>query len=487
MPRLVLLALCLYFATLRAGEGYYEFTPEAAAIYDDVMALRLDKAQRDINAYRALAPANLVTHHLESYLDFFRLYLSGDERLDVPLESRFERRITTLETGDPTSPWHNYALAEARLHRSLILIRFERQLVAFRELNKAHKLLRANAEDFPDFLLTYKDLGLLHAAVGSIPSQYKWGVELFSSLSGTVEEGRREMALARMAPDNPFALETEVLAAYLEMHLAGDPEQAWQRSAALPLSPRTNALHCFVRANLAMRSGRNDLALRLLEAQPRGGEIAEFPYLDFMLGLAKIRTLDAGARIYFASFNLRYRGRHFREEAHQKIAWCALLDGDTDGYRRALQAVAGGSRAGGDESAVREATTGRLPHPGLLRARLLFDGNYCQRARREMEDIDQGSLTEQEDLEYHYRTGRILEELGDLEGALSFLLTTVEMGADNPAYFACKAALQAGLIEEKRGNPEAAARHFNRCLALSPSEYRTALHLLAKAGLNRMR
>lgn len=472
---------------LRAGESYYEFTPEAAGIYEEIMALQLDLAQDHINAYRKLAPTNLASHHLESYLDFFRLYLSGDERLDDKLEARFEHRIEALEAGDESSPWYNYALAEARLHRSLIHIRFERQLAAFRELNKANKLLRTNAKNFPDFLLTYKDLGLLHAAVGSIPSQYKWGVELFSSLSGTIAEGRKELALARTAKDNPFALETEVLAAYLEMHLAGQPEPAWQQVNSLNLRPASNPLHCFLLANMAMRSGRNNRALELLEAQPRGGIAADFPYLDFMLGLAKIRTLNPKARIHFVSFNLRYIGRHFKEEANQKMAWCYLLQNDSAGYRTAMEAVAGGSRAGGDENAAREASAGHPPHPGLLRARLLFDGNYCRRARTELDAIDPAKLTPAEHLEYLYRTGRVLEGLKDYDGAISFYLTTVDQGHDNPAFFACKAALQAGLVEEIRANKTAAAQHFQTCLDISPAEYETALHLLAKAGLNRVR
>lgn len=482
------LSLFLWTAPLlRAAEQHYAFTPEAASIYEDIMALRLDRARGRIDAYRAVAPTNLVSYHLESYLDFFRLYLSGDERLDDELEARFDRRIDALETGNDASPWYNYALAEARLHRSLTHLRFERQIAAFRELNKANKLLRSNAKRFPDWLLTYKDLGLLHAAVGSIPAQYKWGVELFSSLNGTIAEGRRELALARTATATPFALETEVLSAYLEMHLAGAPESAWQQVSALPLQPVTNPLHCFLLANMAMRSGRNDRALMLLENQPRTGDAADFAYLDFMLGLAKIRTLDPRAAVHFASFNLRYAGRHFKEEARQKIAWCYLLKGDTDRYRRTMEAVAGGSSAGGDEHAAREAAAGRPPHPGLLRARLLFDGNYCTRARTILNTIDPAALADDEKLEFLYRTGRVLEGLKDYDGALSFYLTTVHKGRNKPAFYACKAALQAGLVEEIRGNKAAAQTHFETCLGISPEAYETALHLLAKAGLNRVR
>lgn len=468
------------------SDRHYALTPQAKAIYNRILTMELDGAQSDLDEFRKRYPTNLVAEHLESYLDFFRLYLNGDEAIDERLSARFDRRIGALEDGEERSPYYRYVLAEARLHRSLIHLRFERHLSAFRELNKAHKLLRDNANAFPDFLPTYKDLGLLHAAVGSIPPQYKWGVELFSSLSGTIAEGREEIGRALSDKDNPFLLETQVLSAFLELHLAGEPEAAFKQINSLGLTPKTNALHCFILANLAMRSGRNDIALRTLENQPRGGAAEDFPYLDFMLGLAKLRILDPSARLYFHSFNVRYAGRHFKEEARQKIAWAHLLDGNKAGYHKAMAGIGGGSQAGGDQNAEMEAARQRAPHPDLLRARLLFDGNYCTRARTQLEKIDITTLNENERLEYYYRTGRVLDGLDDYEGALSFYLQTVRTGRDNPAFYACKSALQAGLIEEKRGNRSLARKHFTDCLDISPAAYKTGLHILAKSGLDRV-
>ena len=484
LPLLILLSFAPAAPPQAAAEYHYDFGREEGAIYADIMALELDRAQTAIVSLRAAETRNLAADHLESYLDFFRLYLSGDEGLDGPLEERFERRLDRLGRGNPADPHYNYALAEAHLHRSLIDLRFERHLAAFRQLNRAHKLLRANAEKFPDFLLTYKDLGLLHAAVGSIPPQYRWGVELLSSLSGTVAEGRREIRRALEDRGSPFWAETQVLYAFLELHLADRPDRAYALVKELGLRPAANPLHCFVLANLAMRNDRNDEALRLLEAQPRGGTAADFPYLEFMLGQAKLRALDTRARAHFQSFLLRYPGRHFREEAQQKIAWSYLLDGDPARYRRTMGRIGGGSRAGGDEAAAREAAVARPPHTGLLRARLLFDGGYYARARAALSAIDAAVLDETQLLEFNYRTGRVLGGLGDADGALAFYGLTISAGREHPAFYACNAALQAGLLEEKRGNPAAARRYFETCLDIHPAEYRTGLHLLAKARLS---
>ncbi|MGB3800683.1 MAG: hypothetical protein WA952_12785, partial [Lewinella sp.] len=388
MPKVLLFLISLIgVSVVRAAEYHYDFHAEARAIYGDVMTLELDLAEAGIDRLKRDEPRNLVAQHLGSYIDFFRLYLSGDEQLDGQLQERFDRRIELLQQGDPASPYYNFALAEAYLHRSLIDVRFERHLAAFRSLNRANKYLRDNADRYPEFLPTYKDLGLLHAAVGTIPPQYKWGVELFSSLQGTIPGGRKEMRRAMADRSSPFYIETSVLYALMELYLADDAERAWQTVRQLNLQPATNKLHCFILATIIMRNNRNAEALRLLEAQPRGGNSADFPYLEFMLGQAKLRNLNPQARLHYRSFLLRYPGRHFREEALQKVAWSYLLEGNTERYHRTMAEIEGGSRAGGDESATREAAMGKTPQPALLRARLLFDGGYFERARAELDGI----------------------------------------------------------------------------------------------------
>ncbi|MEL7219833.1 MAG: hypothetical protein AAGJ93_00860, partial [Bacteroidota bacterium] len=89
-------------------------------------------------------------------------------------------------------------------------------------------------------------------------------------------------------------------------------------------------------------------------------------------------------------------------------------------------------------------------------------------------------------LEYTYRKGRILHGLKHYEQAITQYARTIELGEDHPAFYACNAALQSGLIEEKRGRFSSARKYFNRCLNLRPDDYRTGLHQQAKAGLSRL-
>ncbi len=147
----------------------------------------------------------------------------------------------------------------------------------------------------------------------------------------------------------------------------------------------------------------------------------------------------------------------------------------------------GTNAAGGDKNAEREAEAGIVPPLVLLKARLLYDGGYYQRALDVLAGQPESSLpTFLGRLEYTYRKGRILHGLKKYDEALAQYERTIEQGQNSEAFFACNAALQAGLIEEKRGRKTSARTYFNRCLSLKPEEYRTGLHQQAKAGLSRL-
>ena len=147
----------------------------------------------------------------------------------------------------------------------------------------------------------------------------------------------------------------------------------------------------------------------------------------------------------------------------------------------------GTDATGGDRNAEQEALTGIVPHQVLLKGRLLYDGGYYQRASDFFAQYSEASFPNfLFRLEYTYRKGRILHGLKQYDQAITQYARTIELGKDHPAFYACNAALQAGLVEEKRGRLLSAKQYFNICLSLSPEDYRTGLHQQAKAGLSRL-
>lgn len=474
------------------AEKYFHFTTDAKTAYEKAIDLRFGEAYALLAKVRLQEPDNLIVHHIENYIDFFKLYINESEEEYKQLKAKRDRRLETIvNTGNPNSPYYRFVQADIRLQWALVRLRFEDYIGAFTEVSKAYKLLKENEALYPDFMPNKKDLGILHAMVGTIPDSYKWGVKLLGGLDGTIEEGRREVEqVLRYAKTHDFVFEkeTKVLYAMLLLHLENQGDAAWQAVNRAGLSPRKSPLHCFVMAHVAMRTGRNDQAIELLQLYPKNGGYFRFPYLDYMLGLTKLRRLDSDAAPYFQQYLRHYNGRNFIKETYQKLAWQALINGNPAGYKRhTLNCIAHGyAVAGGDKNAQQEAVSGIMPNLDLLKARLLFDGGYFQKGYQLLANQRASDFTGAHELEYYYRLGRLLHGMESYTEALRHYQVALEKGTGSPLFYACNAALQMGIIYEKQNRRAKAKIAYERCLGLKPEEYRVGLHQKAKAGLSRL-
>jgi len=471
----------------------YEITPSARNAYELTTHLRLAEAGVVLAQIKAKDPGNLIPYHLENYADCLAVYISEDESAFNRLKRKKSERLTAVQQCDPHSPYYRFVQADMRLQWALAHLKFGEYLAAFTEVGKAHKLLKKNHELFPSFLPNQKDLALLHAIAGVIPDEFKWGMKFLTGLEGSIAQGRREMETvlhkARSA-DFVFETETRIMYAFLLLHLANDGPAAWQAVGNGQLQPVQNPVHCFIVANIAMRTGRNDKAIELLGKCPRDSRHIPLPFIDQMLGLAKLRRLDQDADKYLLRFLQQYKGRNFIKDAYQKLAWHSLVHSDKKGYREYMELCLqkGHTTSGNDRSALREARSEQMPHIVLLRARLLFDGGYFQKALEEMKNESATAFDqERHRIEYAYRMGRIYHSLSQMDTAMKFYQSAMKQGSGEGSFFACNACLQIGLIYEQRQQNALAKEYFQRCLSLESNEYETELHQKAKAGLNRLK
>jgi Tetratricopeptide repeat len=488
-----LFALLVIGSTELSASGVFQYDAKVSEAYDKIQHLQLNEAKTLLQNLRQNQPNNLAITHLEDYQDFFRLYLSENENELSAYKKRLDERLSNLQKGSPDSPYYLYVQADMLLHWALLKIKFGDYLATFNAAGRAYRLLKRNQEKFPSFMPNYKNLGLLHALAGTIPDQYRWGAKLLGGLNGTIEQGKHELekvlAYAEKNDNFLFAEESVVMYSMLLLYLANEPDSAWQACEKYHLKPGSNPVHCFTKATIALRSGRNDEAIQILSKRTINPGEAAFPYLDFLLGLAKIRRLDVEASQAFQRFLQHFKGQHCIKETYQKLAWIELLQGDKTAYQTYMKRCLekGQSTYGADEHAQAEAETGQVPNTTLLKARLLFDGGYYQKAHDLLREKDEKDFSpERLRLEYNYRLGRILHGLKRYPEALQQYQKTIQQGAQSSEYYACNAALQAGLLCEKRKQYDSARHYFKRCLQLQPREYKNSLHQAAKAGLNRI-
>jgi len=490
MRNTALIAILVFssvFAT--GGTPFLELTPNLEKAYTAGFDLKFEKAQGYINVERRENPDNQLVHLFENYIDFLTVYMNEDEVEFKELAARKNVRIQHIKSAGKDSPWYLYAQAEMNLQWALARVKFKQYIKAFREVSRAYDQLDDNVKKYPDFVANKKSLGILKAMLGSIPKSYQLGAKLLGGMKGDIVEGRKEIEeVLAYSAQQPFLFEaeTQIMYAFLLLHLNNEHEQAWQAIQTNRLKPEKSPLACFAVASVAMYSGHNDRAIDILQKCPNEPGTKKFYHLEFMLGWCKLRRMDADADFHLLNYVNYYKGRNFIKEAYQKLAWHELLHGRTQGYDQFMELCIkrGYEMVDEDKNAMRQAQLGIRPNADLLKARLLFDGNYLDKA---LDAIPQEVYGVKDRLEKTYRMGRIHQAAKRFDEALTNYTKTINVGADLPFYYACNAALQSGIIYEGQKDYVKARQYYKRCMQMKPAEYGTSLHQKAKAGINRIK
>ncbi|MBU6339994.1 MAG: hypothetical protein KGS48_00745 [Bacteroidetes bacterium] len=490
----ILILACLGLAQpVFARPKYFEFSNPAFDLYQKIVSLRLNEARAGLDAYKKSEPDNLIPLFLENYYDFMLVFINDDEAEYQRLQKNMEPRLAKIARGDSYSPYYLYTQAEIRLQWSLLHLRYSAYLSAMSDVKQAFALLEENQRKFPDFIANKKSLGIMHAMVGNIPDDYKWAVRALGGMHGTVTQGIAELEeVLAFARKTPFLFEAETQLAYaiIQYYYNNNYELAWKTLKNSKLATLENPLAQFALGTVAMRTGQNDEAIRILSKLPGDPAFHPFYLPYYMLGLAKLRRLDLDANQYLEYFLNHYHGKNNLKEANQKLAWYHLVQDNELGYQTYMHYVKikGGDNNEADKSALLAANSGEIPDQRLLKARLLFDGGYFQRAYDLLKNAAGDYANNHKfHLEYLYRMGRITQNLNKRAEAIQFYQQAVQLGSSDPWYYACNAALQMGIIHEKQGSFAEARKAFQTCLNLKTEEYGASLHAQAKAGLSRVK
>ncbi len=491
-PLSIVFLFLLISVTARAA---FTFNENCRLAYTDVMCLRFTQAGTRMLSEKKINPDNQVPSLIENYIDFLKVLIGEEEKDFIHLKNNKEIRLQKLALDGKNSPWYLYSQALIYLQSGVARIKFGEYVNAGLDVNRAYRLLIENQKKYPDFVLNKSALGILHSLIGTVPAKYRWATRSLN-FEGTITEGVSEVKEAsRQVAADPqlrFLLpETVFLLTFVTLNISVDiPE-------ALSLADKFNAelyapllkespLLAYTFANIYSRAGENEKAIKILTECPRTADRFPFHYLDYMLGIAKLNRLDADACFPILNFLGNFKGKNYIRAAYMHLAWYYLVRNEPQKYNLYMERIKlrGNDLVDNDREALSFANSNIKPDLPLLRARLLFDGGYYERALNELKGYT--STDKKSKLECTYRLGRIYHNWGKIDEAIPYYKETIKSGAGLPYYFAANAALQLGLIYEKRKEYALAYSWFSRVPEMDFEEYRFSICNKAQAGLNRI-
>ena len=497
MVRSLILFICVGVCGQLSAQYSYDFNEKCIEAYNEIIAFRFDNGRSLIETEKNQHGDNLIPYLLEHHIIFLTLVTNEKEGHFKQLKEAHEDIYDRLKDGDEDSPYYNFALAQVHLQWAVVRAKFREYIAALQNINRAYRLLEENQEKFPEFKPNLINLGVLHTLFGTIPDNFGW-IKSIVGLEGTVDQGINELFIAFDATLNDstyshLKAECLFLLSFIQLNLQSDKSLALEYAGYFYeyYDVENNMMVLYALARIYMNNGMNDKAIEVLLQKPKSIEYYPFDYLDYLTGLAKLYRLDNDALIFLLQYVINFEGINYIKSAYQKIAWYYLIEGDTVKYYEYMNKVLqyGNTMVDSDKQAEREAEKSLIPNVVLLRARLLFDGGYYQKAEGELLG-DKKTIflvTDRDTLEYNYRLGRIYHEWDKSSDAIRYYKLTISMGSESEYYYAANAALKLGIIYENAKDYQSAHYYFTAAQNMENKEYRNSINQKAKAGLSRIR
>lgn len=473
------------------AEKVYEFNTTCQQAYKEITQLKINNGVQLINKAKQQNPDNLIPLVLESYVDFFVLFMNEDPAEFKIRNPKFEERIAALKDGPKNSPFYNFCLGAVYLHRASVNIKFDNKTKAGFDFQNAYKYIKQNQKTFPSFVPNQLLYGALQTVAGTVPNSYKWLAGLFG-VKGSITDGMKTVNNFVNSSD-PWARlmfnEACFINCYLMFYIENKKIEATQFIKTKKLDVINNHLFAFMAANLALNNKQIDYAESIVNNRNKSSEYLNVSVWDFQLGFIKMYRLQTQQAItYFNNYLKNFKGTYYVKDVYQKISWCYYLQGNKAAADEARKNCIskGATISDADKQALKDAKKNIAPNLTLLKARILNDGGFNNQALATLQGLStQNFTTDLEKLEFTYRVGRINDDLGKDEDAIAFYLKAINLGISRTEYYAARAALQIAQIHEKRGNKKEAIKFYQQCLDMEDHDYKSSLDQRAKSGIAR--
>ena len=289
-------------------------SPGARRAYAELLKLRVAACRQLLAAEPAGAPGTLL---VADCADFVELLSSQDAGRYAATAAAQEARLAALARG-PAGPWHDYALAEIRLHQALAQLVFHHEVRGAWNLRQTVLLTQAAAGRYPGFLPLRKTLGLCQFGIGSLPAGYHWFLRLLG-LSGSVEAGLQHLSRAAAQPHD-FQTESRILLALIREAYYQQDDQSLALVSRLAAEQPDNLLFSYLVISLRKRQHQGEAALAAYRARPTGPAYLPLTYLHHLAAdLLLYRGDYAGSTAENQQFLREYRGEYYRKDAAFKL------------------------------------------------------------------------------------------------------------------------------------------------------------------------
>ncbi|NVK28179.1 MAG: hypothetical protein HWE14_09045 [Flavobacteriia bacterium] len=481
----VLLALILGLSgTLRAqNESDVAFN----AALDDIYKLSFSSAQVHIREMTSENAEDWRIPYLKFQISFLKHFVDEDEAAFNDDRNHMEDLIELVEdNGDKESPDFHLYLGEMNFQMAAIEAKFNHMWSAAGYGLDGISHLEDGQEEHPTYKPMFAGIGMLNVALGSIPDSYK-SFATFLGYSGDMERGMRylDRAIEASKSSEYEHLRAKHVFVYAYVKNALQPGEI-KTLKDFQVDPSQNALLAFLEVKLLQSQGKNSEIIDVIEGVQALPNRYDFPYLDYLLGRAKLARGDDDANLILERYVRKNKGNNYLKSTYRYLNWYYRLKGANslaESYRHKVLEE-GSDFVGADKQALREMEAGDYDLK-LIRARLAYDAGELTKALEYVPSGDVVRYDYAELIEFYYRRGRVFQDLNQLSMAVQSFQKAAAIQSTPLTFERVNAELQLAYILEDI-NANAAIRHYQNVLEFKDYPWYEGTQQKAKAGLSRL-
>ncbi|OYT11173.1 MAG: hypothetical protein B6I18_05215 [Bacteroidetes bacterium 4572_112] len=500
--KLIAFFILTLIAHFNKAYAIIDFNENCKKSFEYTIALDHVKSIEYLSKEIAANPNNSAISYIKTYEAFLNYITNGNQKSLDDFDDIKEIAIDNISDESDDNPYKLYLLADIYLQESIISSLRKSYISAIYQYKKSYGIINDNIEKFPNFIPNYKTHGINQVAIGSIPKNYGWALNMLG-ISGDVSEGfiNLEKSVSYTKDNDEYNylfIESILVYTFLYDNFSNQSiknkilEDAYNNDDFVE-KYKNNLMYIFARTSYFLHNKQNDKAIKSLEiVKTNPTRVSnDFCFLNYQYGLCLIYKLDFSSSKYFTTYIKNYPANNYKAASHQKIAWAKLLSDNLNRYK-AEMVIIKDVEAGfydSDKQAKKEANSEDIPNVHLLKSRMLFDGGYYDKAIKELQNGQNlnNYTSDRNKIEYIYRLGRIYDESDHFDNAEKYYLQTIEKARDKKYFYAAKSALQLGYRYEEMGKLDKAKEMYELILKLDFDEYQNGITQKAKAGLSRIK
>lgn len=425
--------------------------------YSHYLNFQLDSC----NYHLKQLPAHPLSFYLKSLNTSTIIFL--DDTVDHFTEKKYIEdvllgELDTLKFNEQNT---NFLKSEIKLQWAILKLKNGEEFAAFWGFKQAYGLAKENVNKYPEYIPSYKTLGLLHVLYDIFPEKYNWILAIFG-LKGDVTAGLSE--LNKVQQSNHFlSAESQLIIALLHAYLLNDPEEAVNSMKAL-YGRNEYLLIDYTFSLILMKNNQSSLALDIisksLDKYPRPLAIPQLYYLKAEICMQRGSLLEAIEN--YLNFLSAHQGINLIKDTYYKIGICYLIlemPAESNHYFENSKQH-GWAKNEADKHAKSALENEPISNRQLYQLRYATDGGFYEKAFKIKQNIDPSNLNDHDLTEYYYRSARLFHHTGDTRQAKEYYLLTIDFQKPRDWYFAPNSALQLGLIYKAENNKEKAKKYL---------------------------